>query len=400
MFTLIRNADVHAPDHLGKRDILICGPRIVAIAEDLMVSGLPDCRVVDVGGRIVAPGFVDGHVHLIGGGGEGGFHTRTPEVDLTALTTGGITTVVGLLGTDALARHPETLYAKARGLTNEGVSAYMFTGGYKVPSPTITGAVDRDVAFIDRVLGAKVAISDHRGSQPTREELARLASQARVGGILAGKAGCVVAHLGNGAARLDPLREVIATTEVPRRQFIPTHVNRGSALLEDAVKWGKSGGYMDFTCFASASGGPERSGPVKTSAGIARCLKEGVALELICMSSDGNGSQPLFDARGNLSGIGVAGFDGLLRELGDLVGREGVPLETALRPITRTPAEALGLSPRKGVLASGGDADLLILNGDMSIDRVYAMGRVMVENGEAVAHGTFSNEDRRNHRHE
>jgi len=388
MFTLIRNATVYAPALLGKRDILICGSKVVAIDTDLGVTGLPECHELDAKGRIVVPGFVDGHVHLIGGGGEGGFHTRTPEVDITKLTTNGITTVAGLLGTDALSRHPESLYAKACGLRREGLSAYMFTGGYKVPSPTITGSVDKDIAFIDAVIGVKVAIADHRSAQITVDELARLASQARVGGMLTGKAGSVVVHLGNSIRGMSLLREIVETTDIPAKQFIPTHVNRNQSLFREAVEWAKTGGYIDFS--AGAKTPTPVSGPVKTSMGIMHCLGEGVSLAQMCMSTDGNGSLPRFDESGALIKVGVAGFTGLLEEVTDLVADESLPLEKALCPVTQNPAAALGLSAHKGALAPGYDADLLILDENMKIDHVFAMGKAMVRNAEPVVFGTFA----------
>ncbi len=393
MFTLVRNANVYAPAALGKRDILICGGKIIAIAEGLSVASLPNCHEYDAKGRVVIPGFVDGHVHLTGGGGEGGFHTRTPEVNVETLTANGITTVAGLLGTDTLSRHPDALYAKVCGLVQEGVSAFMFTGGYKVPTPTITGAIDRDLAFVDRVIGTKVAISDHRSSQPTVQELARLASETRIGAMMAGKAGIVVVHLGHGEGMLEPLHEVVAQTEIPRRQFMPTHINRNQALLEDAMGWARAGGFIDFTATPSGLG---QSKSVPTSEGIAACLKASVPLDAICVSTDGNGSQPRFDANGHFAGIGVAGFDGLLLELKRLVHEFGVPLETALCPITKNPANALGLGNAKGQLREGADADFVVLDDAFDIQQVFAMGRLMVDAGQPIAFGTFSADPRAN----
>ena len=47
----------------------------------------------------VAPVKVDCHVHLTGGGGEGGFATRVPPLALSAFTRNGTTSAVGVLGT-------------------------------------------------------------------------------------------------------------------------------------------------------------------------------------------------------------------------------------------------------------------------------------------------------------
>jgi len=35
------------------------------------------------------------------------------------------------------------------------------------------------------------------------------------------------------------------------------------------------------------------------------------------------------------------------------------------------------------------DADILVLDGDMNVDKVFARGRLMVDEGRAVVKGTF-----------
>ena len=167
---LIKNAKVYAPEYVGKKDLLVCGGKIECM-EDKIEDFPIACEVIDAEERILTPGFIDQHVHVTGGGGEGSFHTRTPELQLSELVKGGITTVVGLLGTDGLTRSVENLYAKVQALCEEGVSAYMLTGAYGYPSPTITGEVDRDIMFVEKVLGVKLAISDHRAPNVTESEL-------------------------------------------------------------------------------------------------------------------------------------------------------------------------------------------------------------------------------------
>ena len=165
-FTLLKNAHVFAPDDIGQQDILIAGEKIAAIGKDLTLPAVYNCHTVDCTGLKAVTGFVDSHVHLIGGGGEGGYNTRTPEIQLSKITTAGVTTVLGLLGTDGVTRHVESLLAKARGLENEGISTYIYSGSYEMPTPTITGSVRRDIILIDKVIGTgEIAMSDHRSSQ-------------------------------------------------------------------------------------------------------------------------------------------------------------------------------------------------------------------------------------------
>lgn len=387
MFLLLKNANVFAPKPLGINDILICDEKIVAIAPDLVVSVPAPIRTIDLGGKVTIPGFIDGHVHLIGGGGEGGFATRTPEVAVGKLIEAGITSVCGLLGTDAATRHIASLYAKAKALRTEGISAWFFTGGYRVPSPTLTGDIGDDVTFLDACIGLKTAISDHRSSQSTVDELARIASQSRIGGMTAGKAGSVVVHLGDGDGHFDPLIAVIEQSEIPIGQFIPTHVNRKRALLDEAKLWAKRGGNIDFTTGIDAEDNP--AGSTKTSTSIAECLADGLPLDRISMTSDGNGSLPDFDADGNMTGISVAGFDSVPREFADLVEIEKLGIEAALAPITINPARMLGLGASKGQLKPGFDADILVLDDAMMPDSVIARGKPAMIGKERLLRGTF-----------
>lgn len=377
---LFKQAHLYAPDDRGVQDFLIAAGKIVAIATEIDASGLPGCEVINLQQAIVCPGFIDQHVHLIGGGGEAGPHTRTPEVRLSKLVEAGITSVVGLLGTDGITRDPESLLAKTRALENEGISAWMLTGAYSLPSPTITGSVDRDVALIDKVIGVKCAISDHRSSAPGNEQLANMAALARVGGLLGEKAGISVFHMGNSPRGLAPLEAILQHADVPISKLLPTHVNRAEPLFAQAKAFARRGGYIDITSSIET--------PIDAATAIASALRDGVPLARMTVSSDGNGSQPVFDSEGKLTGIGVAGFESLLSTLQQLVHRHQLPLEQALRPFTQTVAEFLGFA-HKGQLAEGCDADFIILTAGLHIDEVWAKGKMLVRNGYACVKGTF-----------
>lgn len=377
---LFKQAHLYAPDDRGVQDFLIAAGKIVAIAPEIDASGLPGCEVIHLQQAIVCPGFIDQHVHLIGGGGEAGPHTRTPEVRLSKLVEAGITSVVGLLGTDGITRHPESLLAKTRALENEGISAWMLTGAYSLPSPTITGSVDRDVALIDKVIGVKCAISDHRSSAPGNEQLANMAALARVGGLLGEKAGVSVFHMGNSPRGIAPLEAILQHADVPINKLLPTHVNRAEPLFTEAKAFAIRGGFIDITSSIET--------PIDAASAIASALRDGVPLERMTVSSDGNGSQPVFNAEGKLTGIGVAGFESLLGTLQQLVQHHQLPLEQALRPFTQTVAEFLVFA-HKGRLAEGCDADFIIMTAGLHIDEVWAKGRMLVRNGYACVKGTF-----------
>ena len=113
-----------------------------------------------------------------------------PELSLTDFTTAGVTTAVGLLGTDSATRSPKALLAKTKALNEEGLTAYCLTGAYDIPSPTVTGSLKDDVTYLSEVLGVKVALSDHRGGHPTLEQFIHMACQVPARGPDRRKARC------------------------------------------------------------------------------------------------------------------------------------------------------------------------------------------------------------------
>ncbi|UOY91863.1 beta-aspartyl-peptidase [Ectobacillus sp. JY-23] len=388
MLTLIKNGYVYAPNEIGYKDVLIAGGKIAYLGDNLTVPDDFPVQVIDATDLLVVPGFIDSHVHIIGGGGEGGFKTRTPELMLSDLTTSGITTVIGVLGTDGTTRKMEDLLAKARALEEEGVSCWIHTGSYQVPVKTLTGRIEEDIILIDKIIGVgEIAISDHRSSEPTFEEFVKIATAARNGGILSGKAGLLEIHLGDGKEKLALLHEVADRTNIPIRHFHPTHINRNEELFQGGIDYAKRGGYVDFT----TSTIPQflEEGEVKCSTALRLMLEEGVPVGCITFSSDGQASLPLFDATGEYQGLQVGKVSSLFQEVRDAVLIEGIPLETALQVITANPAQVLRLN-QKGCLQVEKDADLVLLTKDtLQIDTVIAQGKVMVKHGQTLVKGTF-----------
>lgn len=380
---------VYSPEYLGRKDILIVGEKILTVANKLSSELLQylNARVIDISGHIVVPGFIDQHVHIAGAGGEGGPFFRTPPVRLSQLVNYGITTVVGTLGTDGITRTPVDVLMRARQLIDEGISAWIYTGSYQYPPPTITGSVARDIVLINEVIGVKIAVSDHRSSHPSVEDLRKLISDARVAGIISGKAGVVHIHMGNERPGLLPLLKALEDTDIPIEQLAPTHLNRNRELLEQSIEFGKAGGYVDVTTSVSPELGMKNS--VKASEAVKFLVKEGVPISRITMSSDGNGSLPIFDEKGNVVKLDIAKPQTLYREFVDLVLVEGLKLEEAIRVVATNQAEHLKLRG-KGKIAQGYDADLIVLdNSSLKILYVIARGAVFVENGKLIRRGAF-----------
>ena len=392
MVTIIRNAKVYQPEYAGVKDILILGDRIAAVGEHLRADFGGSLEVQEINGEGVAavPGFIDSHEHILGGGGEGGFHTRTPEASLGDLVRNGITTVVGCIGTDGVGSDMAALLAKAHALENEGITTYAYTGSYQVPVHTLTDSLMKDIMMLDKVIGVgEVAVSDHRSSQPTFEEFARIAADARVAGMLSGKAGIVNVHLGDSERRLDLIRRVIHDTEIPASQFLPTHVNRNEALFEECLDFAAEGGTIDFTGNEDIDYWETICDEVRVCRGIRRLLERGISSDRFTISSDGQGSMPVFNAQGEYQGIGVGKASCLLKEVRECVQKEDIPLETAIKGITCNPASILKLD-RKGRIKEGFDADICLLEeGTLKLNTVIAKGQVMVKDGEQKVFGTF-----------
>ncbi|OIJ15610.1 beta-aspartyl-peptidase [Anaerobacillus arseniciselenatis] len=382
MLKLIKNAEVYAPQYLGQQSVLLIDNKIAQIGEvneNIVDVGL-EVEVIDGTGSIVMPGIIDPHVHLIGGGGEGGFATRTPEIQISDIVRSGITTVVGCLGTDGTTRHMTSLLAKARGLEIEGISTYIYTGNYHVPTPTITSSVKDDIINIDKIIGAgEIALSDSRGAQPSIHEVAKLVAEARIGGLLSGKAGVTHFHIGPGKLRLQILHQIMEDYEIPASKIYCTHITRSKELVDDAIALASKGAFVDMTASSS------------TSKWLAYYKEQGGDMDQLTFSSDGNGSLPKFDINGKLTGIGVASTYTLYEQFVASVRDFGISLEEAIPVVTSNTATALELK-QKGRLEKGHDADILILNKeDLAIKHVFAKGKQMVNDGEVVVKGTFEN---------
>lgn len=379
MLKLLKNIELYAPSYQGKKDLLIANESIVAIADNLDAFQ-NHAEVFDYSNHIATPGFIDQHIHITGAGGKDGFSSMTPEIQLSELVACGTTTVVGLLGTDGTVRSIKSLYAKAKALDQEGLTAYMFTGYYGLDTVTITESLQSDMIFIDKVLGCKIAISDIRSSYPTALELARKLRDVRVAGGIGNKKGILHIHLGNLDSKMDVLFELVNDYHFPIQSISPTHVGRTKPLFEQAIEFAKLGGIIDITTGASKYTEPHLS--------VLYALDKGASIDNMTFSSDGHAGLTKTDENGKVIGVRKAPFDQNMAEVIKLIKTGKVSIEDALKLTTLNPAKNLGLA-KKGKIEIGCDADICLFNKDFELLDVFARGRQMMHQKNILVKGNF-----------
>lgn len=392
--TVLRNARVFAPQSLGIVDLLLAGESIAAILDrGTTISGI-SLTEIDAEGRVVCPGFIDNHVHVLGGGGGLGFGSRAPEIQASQLARAGITSVIGMLGFDATTKSMAALVAKTKGLREDGLSAWCLTGAtLEHPVPTLTGKIRTDIAFVEEIIGVgEISISELGYGYDSYGAGAQYIAEAAVAGLLAGrlarKSGYLCLQVPPYLSQvLKPMFDVVEKTGIPISHFVPSHVNQTDGYMSDAERWGQRGGWVDI----GANYSPENNYSRATlpSKAYTRLLEAGVPLARILMSSDGNGAPPKEEKGENKPRVAnympVGALHAAWRRI---VQEEGAAPEDALRVVTSNVARATGLAS-KGEIAPGKDADLLVLNEDWSIHSVFARGKVFVQDGAPLIRGMF-----------
>ena len=342
---LIKNIQIYAPENLGVKDVLISDSKIEKIDEHIEYTY--PIETIDGTGCVLIPGLIDRHVHITGGGGEAGFISRARPIEVKEILDAGITTVVGLLGTDGYTRSTKELFAKAKELTQKGVHTYILTGSYAYPSNTLTNSMEDDIVFIDSILGVKLALSDHRSSHITEEELTRLASRIRTASLIAGKQANLTIHMGDEKQALDLVFNVLEKADIPVSLFQPTHCSRNTHLFEQAIQFTDMGGTIDITC----------DGNGKTLNYI-RQIKN---TEKVTISSDAQGSWSTYNEDGSVKEIGITPISNLKNEFIYLKNELGY--EKALPFFTKNVANVLGFKSI-GQIKEGFDCDLVIWKED------------------------------------
>jgi len=394
MLTLLKNADTYAPEPLGLNDILIACGKIVAISPEPIRIQNTKAIEFDLKGRVTCPGFIDNHVHVLGGGGGLGFSSRAPELQTSQIVRHGTTTVIGMLGFDATSKSMAALIAKTRAFREDGISAYCLTGAtLEHPIPTLTGKIRTDIAFIDEIIGVgELSISELGYGFDSFGKGAQYVAEAATAGLLAGrlarKSGyCCLQVPPYREVVLKPMFELVDRTGIPIKQFIPSHVNQTPAYLSDATAWGKKGGWVDIGANYSPDNNYSRS--IEPSQAVVDLVAAGVELKNILVSSDGNGAPPKEErGEGRPRVANYMPMSALLGTFRKLRSVHGVAMAEALLPFTKNVATACGLSA-KGAIEVGKDADLLVLGADLEVQEVFCNGAHFISGGAAQRSGMF-----------
>jgi beta-aspartyl-dipeptidase (metallo-type) len=373
MMILIENADLYAPEAKGRTDILIANNQIEKVGRvdrrALDALGV-EYQHIDAADCVVTPGFIDPHEHLLGGSGEGSLALQSPELFIDEICRAGITTVVGTLGVDTTMKTLPGLLGRVKAMKQEGLSAYFWTGGYNIPPTTLLRDVREDIMYIDECIGAgEIAISDERALAPDMFSLARLVTDAHVGGLLTGKCGISHFHVGGSDRRLAPLMALLENFDIKPEWLFPTHLERSTELMDEGIAFAKNGMPVNIDVVEQ-----------KVAKWTKYYLEHGGPPEQFTISSDADSATP----------------DVFYGQICELVVKHKMPLDLVLPFVTSNTARILKLK-QKGRVAEGCDADVLVLTaGSLEIRDVIAGGKRLVEDGECKTKPKFLEKSSRN----
>ncbi len=372
MLTLIENGEIYSPEPLGRNSILLGAGVILKIGgiDRRVVESLGiELDVIDASGSLVTPGFIDPHEHLLGGSGEKGYATQTPEIYPREIVSAGITTVIGCLGVDTTMKTMAGLLAKAKALKEEGLNAFLWTGGYDVPPTNIIGTPRNDIMFIEEVIGSgEIAISDERSTDHVPHELARLVIDTHNGGMLSKKAGVTHFHVGEGEERLQPLRNLLENFPIEPEWIYPTHITRSEKLMKEAIELAAQGSLVDIDTVNE-----------DLPKWFKFYLDNGGLPEKLTVSTDASVTSP----------------SNLLTQIRSCIVEHKFPIEQVLACVTANTAKVLKLE-QKGRLEAGKAADVLVLERkSFELREVISGGRRLFKDGAIAFEEAFLEESNR-----
>ena len=424
-------------------DLLVCNDKIVLIGKDLASS---DAEVVDVRGKLLFPGFIDAHTHF----DLDVCNTTTAddfETGSAAAVCGGTTMVIDF----ACPNKGETLgyglslwHKKAGGRTscdygfhmtiddwNEGIRAEipqmleagissfkmymtypaMMIGDQDLFSALlelkkyggIAGVHCENAGVIDALIAqhkadGRLAPASHPECRPNPLEAEAVAHLLRIAEVA--DVPVVIVHLSTREA----LHEVFAARERGQRVYVETCPHY--LILDDSryrqEDFDAAAGYI---CAPPLRTKPDQDALWKA---LANGTVQTISTDHCSFTREQKraGRNDFTKIPGGLPGVESRGL--LLYTYGVAAGR--ITKEQMCALLAENPARLYGAYPRKGVLAVGSDADIVVLDPNAegvfsagqehsaagytpyegmarrgAIERVYLRGQLVVKDGELVA---------------
>lgn len=388
---ILTNGKVILPAGVESGKTVVCRggkiERIVPAAE--FAPGAGD-RVIDAGGNYISPGFIDMHVH---GGGGHDFMDGTVEAFLGAAETHaryGTTSMVPttLTCTDEELTNVFAVYREAKRLNTRGAQflGLHLEGPYF--SPRQSGAQDPVYLKTPRaeeyeaILAASADIV-RWSAAPELDGAVGMGRELRRRGILASIAHTdavyeeVVQAYEAGYTHITHLYSAMSTV-TRRNAFRYAGVVEAAYLIDGmTVEIIADGVHLPAPLlqFVYKFKGPDKTA-LCTDAMRGAGMPDGESI----LGSLANGQRVVVEDgvaklpdRTAFAGS-VATADRLVRTM---IGMAGVPLTEAVRMMTLTPARILGVDDRKGSLAEGRDADLVIFDQSIHVKTTISEGHVI-----------------------
>jgi N-acetylglucosamine-6-phosphate deacetylase len=364
--------------------VVVQGSKISAVGQRGKVDLPRGAREIHAGGRIVVPGFVDVHIH--GAGGHDVMEGTRESLEI-------ITATVAAHGTTSLVATTVTASEKETRDSVAGIAHFILnTSQYPTRelSAEILG-IHFEGPFISParrgVHPAKWIVP------PSRELLAQLLGEARG-----------TAQILTLAPELPGGLELISAARQAGLVVSLGHTDATYEQAQAAIEAGASHAAHVFNAMRPFSHrGTGVIGAVLTSPKVsAELIADGVHVdeaamrmlvelktpERVILVSDGISATGMPDGKYQLGMFEVKVSGGVARNAeGKLAGSTltldralrnmvalGVPLASALRMVTANPARQIGLGTRKGVLAPGADADLVLLDDKLEVSGVMTRG--------------------------
>jgi len=386
--TVIDNARVLGPDgFIDDGRVILDGEKIAAVGKAADAPAPEGAEVIDAGGRVVAPGFVDIHTH-----GAAGYDFCDEEDEafdtICRYQAGGGTT--SLLGTTssmpadrvlatvariAEAKGRDTGGARIIGVHVEGPFFVVDWRGCHLPEFVRPPSDDE----VDGLLEYANAIENITMSAEIDDGLRTIERFAEAG---------ITVSCGHSDATAD---ELLAAIERGMRHS--THMYCAMGTIR-RVGPGRMPGVVETVLASDEISTELIADGIHVPALMMSLTVRAKGPEMVCLVSDSmrgagmpDGDYTFGPRDGKMcfvrDGISVmpenTGFASSVIRLNDavrvMVAQVGLELETALRMASEVPARIIGWDDRKGTLAPGMDADLVILEEDLDVWRTIVAGR-------------------------